>query len=124
MKKVINQWPFLIALLPQFFIDDYLWIIITVILIGSISRFFLKDKRVFIKMFVMELIVFSIIFFVFKDRVFYLHGTLESVGLPNILLSVLFILFNALNIAILFFAGYALSTLFTKKIKDTTLIES
>jgi len=105
MKKIINQWPYFLALLPQFFVEDYMWLIITVILIGCISRFFLKEKYICIKLFVLELIVFSILFFILNDRIFYLEGILENLEVPNILLPILFILFNALNITILFFSS-------------------
>lgn len=123
MKKIINLWPYFVALLPQFFVENYLWLTITLILIGCISKFFLKEKGVFLKMFLLELIVFTIVFFVFGDRVSYLHGILENSGLPSFLLSLLFILFNALNVAILFFTGYTLSSLFIKKTKEITSLK-
>ena len=123
MKNIINQWLYIAALLPQFLFEDYMWLVITVILIGGVSRFFLKDKRVFVKLFCLELIVFTIVFFIFQDRVFYLQGVFESIELPSILLSIVFVIFNALNIAILFFTGYKLTGLFTEKTEAITSVE-
>ena len=120
MKKVFNHWLYIVAILPQFVFEDYLWITIIVILTGWISRYFLKDKRVFIKLFILELIVFATVFFIYNDRIFYLKGVLDNLELPTILLSITFLLFNALNISILFFTGYTLNSLILNKTKIIT----
>ena len=66
---------------------------------------------VFIKMMMIELIVFSTTLFIFKDRIFYLNGILENLEIPEILLSICIPIFNSLNVAILFFTGYKLGNL-------------
>ncbi|MHA7059721.1 hypothetical protein ACWGOQ_0021015 [Aquimarina sp. M1] len=123
MKKVINYWPYFIALIPQFIFNDYIWIVISIIFIGFISQYSIKNNLVFIKMMIIELIVFSMILFIFSDRIFYLKGILENLEIPEILLSICIPIFNSLNVAILFFTGYKLGSLFVNKTKELTSSE-
>jgi len=112
MKKVINYIPYIIAaLLPQFIFKDYLWILISTILIGFITQLFMKNKKFFLKLFLIELVLFSIVFFIHKNRIVYLNDVAHNLELPEIVLMFLFPIFNALNISILFFLGYKLSSL-------------
>ncbi|WP_299315150.1 hypothetical protein [uncultured Aquimarina sp.] len=115
MKKVINYWPYLLALLPQFIFTNYTLIVVTVILIGFISGYAAKNKLVVVKMIILELIVFSIVLFVYKDRIFYLDEIFKNLEIPIIMLSIVVPVFNALNITVLFFMGYTLSSLLPGK---------
>lgn len=115
MKKIIKFTPYLIALLPQFFIGNYIWYMITIVLIGFIARYVIKPKKVFLTMFLVELVAFSVLFLVLKDRVFYVKEIVEGAGIPVLSSTMIFILFNALNIAVLFFTGYTLSQVFSTK---------
>lgn len=116
MKNPINYLPYLLALLPQFIFQNYTLVIIGTILTGLIAAYFVAATRVFGKMFIIELFAFTIVFFMLKDRVAYLNGVLNSFALPAIALSIIFPVFNALNIAILFFTGYKLGRLLPWKL--------
>ncbi len=115
MKKIIRFCPYIIALLPQFFIQDYLWYMIVMLLIGFVSRYIIQPKKVLLTMFLIELVVFSIILLVFNDRIFYLKGVFENLALPTILSPIIFLLFNAVNVAVLYFTGYTLGRLISAK---------
>ncbi|GGG24288.1 hypothetical protein GCM10011344_26280 [Dokdonia pacifica] len=108
MKNAIKLWPYAICLLPQFFITDYLWYMIIIIAIGFLAKFVVRPKNVFVTLFVLELVTCAILFLVFNDRVFYLNGIFENLKLPALLSPVAFILFNAINMTVLFFTGYTL----------------
>ncbi|GAA0731504.1 hypothetical protein GCM10009430_43810 [Aquimarina litoralis] len=123
MKKILNYWPYLIALIPQFIFNNYLLIVITTFLVGLTSRFYIKNKWVLVKMFLLELLTFTIIFLIVGDRIFYLDEILLNLNLSESLLVIIFPIFNALNISILFFTGYMLGTLlFGKKIATNTAL--
>ncbi len=115
MKKLFNYWPYVVALLPQFIFDNYLWIMITIILIGIIANLFIKRKMVFLKMFVLELITISVVYFVYENRILYLSEVFENLNISEIFVSISFLVFNALNISILFFFGFKLSSLLLNK---------
>ncbi|HWK07169.1 MAG TPA: hypothetical protein VNS58_26235 [Puia sp.] len=105
MKKIINYWPYGLALLPQFIFADYSWVIISVVAIGMISTRFIGARNVFWKMFIIELILFSLFFFIVRDRLFYVKGVLKYFEMPEFLLLLVPPVFNALNTAVLFCVG-------------------
>lgn len=116
MKKLINHWPYVMAILPQLIFTDYIWVIISTILIGSIAYYFIPAQKVFGKIFIIELVLFFILFFIVQDRVFYMKDVLKHFGLPTFILLVIFPFFNALNVGILFFTGYQISRLLLDKL--------
>lgn len=115
MKKILQYWPYALALLPQFIFTDYRLVMAATVLIGMAAALLAPQRRVFGKMFGTELIVFSVVFFLFRDRVFYLHDVVRSLELPDILVTLVPPVFNALNVAILFYTGYKLVGLFPRR---------
>jgi hypothetical protein len=85
------------------------------VLIGGVTAFFIKKNNVFLKSFSVALLVFLIVFLLYKSRVVYMEDVIAGLGLPSMLSFILFPLFSALNVAILFFMGYTLGKLFSKK---------
>lgn len=116
MKSIKNTLPYLIALIPQILIANYTVMLISVILIGFIAGWFLTDKKVFVKMMIFQFAFFTILFFTTNDNIHYLESVIENIGLPSILLPVIFILFNTLNISILFLFGFKLQKLTFSKV--------
>ncbi|MEP0264428.1 hypothetical protein [Dokdonia sp.] len=115
MKKILNYLPYIVVLIIQFLIDNYTIILISIILIGFIASFKIERKKVFLKSFVIAFIVFATIFLMYQSRVDYIKDLLVNLGLSSAFIYVFFPLLNALNTAILFFFGYKIGTLFTKK---------
>jgi hypothetical protein len=70
---------------------------------------------VFFKMFVLELITISVVYFVYENRVLYLSGVFENLNISETFVPISFLIFNALNISILFFFGYKISSLLLNK---------
>jgi hypothetical protein len=112
MKKLLYRAPYLIALVPQFIFEYYACIVLGVILIGLLLGSYTAEKSVFGKIFFIEALIFSVVYYTTKERVFYLGDIFTNLGVSTYLVPVLFVIFNALNIAILFFFGYKLGQLF------------
>lgn len=106
MKKLTSNGPYIIALIPQFIFTNYIWVLISTVLIGFIASYVVSPVKVFGKMFILEFILFFVLFFMLKERVFYLKDVLLYFQVPSMFLSIVLPIFNALNISILFFAGY------------------
>lgn len=115
MKKILNYLPYIVALVPQFIFENYTLVLVSTILIGFIAQFFIHREKVFLKIFILETIVFSIIFFLLKDRVFYLNEVSNNLGFSEILIIICFPLLNAVNVSILFFFGYKISNLLSSQ---------
>ncbi len=115
MNKTLNYLPILIALFPQFLFEDYELIMITTILIGIIAYFSLGNQNVFFRIFLSQLFVFSIAFLIYENRIFYLYEVFRNFELPELLLVMLFILFNTLNISLLFIFGYKIGSVILNK---------
>ncbi len=115
MKKILNYLPYILVVLIQFLVNNYTVILVSIIAIGAIASFRIERQKVFLKSFVIALIVFVTVFLVYQSRVDYVKGLLVNLGLPGSFVLVLFPVLNALNTAILFFFGYKMGTLFTKK---------
>lgn len=111
MKNIINYLPYIVVLIAQFLINNYTAIILFTILIGFIAAFKIERKKVFLKCFIIGLILFTIVFLIYKARVEYINGLFINLGLSGAFIYVFFPLFNALNTAILFFLGYKIGTL-------------
>lgn len=116
MKKLINYWPFVLAVLPQLVFTNYIWVLISTILIGFIAYYFIPAQKVFGKMFIIELVLFFILFLIVQDRVFYIKDVLKHFGLPTFTLLIILPFFNALNVGILFFTGYQIGRLLLGKL--------
>ena len=112
MKKILYKVPYLAALVPQFIFEDYVYIVLGVILIGLALGSYTAEKNVFWKMFFIEALLFLVVYYTTKERIFYLDNVFTNLEVSTYLVPVLFILFNALNIAVLFFFGYKLAQLF------------
>lgn len=117
MKNILNYLPYIVVLIAQFLINNYSIILITTILIGFIAAFTIERKRVFLKSFLIAIVVFTTVFLIYQSRIEYLKGILENLGLSSVLIYVLFPLFNALNTAILFLIGYKIGVLFNERKK-------
>ncbi|MEL6941236.1 MAG: hypothetical protein AAFO82_01085 [Bacteroidota bacterium] len=114
MKLLKNNIPFLLALLPQILFSNYMLVLITTIGIGFLGAWLIEGNRVFLKMLVLQLVFFSILFLLKKDNILYLDQVIQNLELPSVIVPILFILFNTLNIAILFFFGYKFQRLLFK----------
>lgn len=117
MKNILNYLPYIVVLIAQFLINNYAIILITTILIGFIAAFTIERKRVFLKSFLIAIVVFTTVFLIYQSRIEYLKGILENLGLSSVLIYLLFPLFNALNTAILFLIGYKIGVLFNDRKK-------
>ncbi|CAL2082516.1 hypothetical protein [Tenacibaculum sp. 190524A02b] len=106
MKRIKNTLPFILALVPQLLFEKYIYVLIITIIIGFIGAWIQEDKKIFSKMLIIQLIFFSIIFYFTKDNISYLNNVAENLKLPAFLITIIFILFNTLNISILFLFGY------------------
>lgn len=111
MKNILNYLPYVVVLLAQFLINNYTVILILTIVTGFIAAFKIENKRVFLKCFLIGLVVATTVFLIYESRVEYVKELLANIGLPSLFIYVLFPLFNALNTAILFFFGYKIGTL-------------
>jgi hypothetical protein len=111
MKNILNYLPYVVVLLAQFLINNYTIILILTIVTGFIAAFKIENKRVFLKCFLIGLVVATTVFLIYESRVEYVKELLVNIGLSSLFIYVLFPLFNALNTAILFFFGYKIGTL-------------
>ncbi|WP_264523083.1 hypothetical protein [Flavobacterium sp. N502536] len=111
MKNILNYLPYIVVILAQFLINNYIIIIIFTILTGFVAAFKIEHKKVFLKSFIIGLVVFTIVFLIYESRVEYVKGLLVNLGLSSLFIYVFFPLFNALNTAILFLFGYKIGTL-------------
>lgn len=111
MKKILNYLPFLVVLIAQLLIDNYTILLIFTILTGFIAAFKIERKRVFLKNFIIGLVVFTAVFLIYESRVEYVKSLFVNLGLSSVLIYVLFPLFNALNTAILFAFGFKIGVL-------------
>ncbi|AXG70232.1 hypothetical protein KORDIASMS9_02471 [Kordia sp. SMS9] len=112
MMKLIKEYLlYFMAVLPQIFLEDYYIILLATVSIGFIAGYLIQSKKVFLKMMIIQLIVISILFYLHHDRIAYIETILQNLGLSLILIPVIFIVFNTLNIAILFFFGYKIQDL-------------
>lgn len=116
IKKII---PYLLATLPQILIENYTLIVVFTIITGFFGGYILESKKVFFKILLIQFFVFSILFFISRDHIFYLDVVLENLGMTKILAPILFITFNVLNISILFFFGFKLQNLIVYKTKKS-----
>lgn len=111
MKNILNYLPYVVVLLAQFLINNYTVILILTIVTGFIAAFKIENKRVFLKCFLIALVVATTVFLIYESRVEYVKELFVNIGLSSLFIYVLFPLFNALNTAILFFFGYKIGTL-------------
>jgi len=116
MKTLLKNILFIIAMIPQLIFKQYEWVLISIIVIGFTAAFFINHKKVFIKILILELIVFSILFFIRMENIFYFDNVFENFGISKLFVPIIFIIFNVLNISILFIFGYKLQVLMFKKI--------
>ena len=126
MKKILNYLPFIVVLLAQFLINNYTIILIFTILIGFLAAFKIERKRVFLKNFIIGLIVFTAVFLLYESRVEYVKSLFVNLGLSSVFIYVLFPLFNALNTAILFAFGFKIGALVAdrKLVKNNPVLTS
>ena len=94
MKKILNYLPYILVVLIQFLVNNYTVILVSIILIGAIASFKIERKRVFLKSFLIALIVFATVFLIYQSRVDYVKGLLVNLGLPGGFIYVLFVLSN------------------------------
>lgn len=115
MNPIKNWLPFLIALVPQILFENYNYVLVLTIVIGFLAGWFVTDRKIFTKMFLIQLVFFSALFYSTTKNIAYLNQVIENLGMPSFLIDIIFILFNTLNIAILFLFGYRLQKLIFKK---------
>lgn len=111
MKIVKNILPIIIALIPQIIFENYTYTLVSIIVIGFISGWFLHDKKVFLKSLIFQLVFFTILYYLTNNNIFYLNNVAENLGLPTLVIPIIFVLFNILNFSILFSFGYRLQKL-------------
>ena len=105
MRRLTNVMPYLVALIPQIVFHNYTFVLLSTILIGFISGWTLTIKGVFMKMAIVQLAFYSLLFLTNKSNIEYLNDVLGNFGLSSYLLPFLFIIFNTLNISFLFLLG-------------------
>ncbi|WP_440880062.1 hypothetical protein [Tenacibaculum sp. C7A-26P2] len=105
IKKLIKDIPLLLATLPQIIFNNYGWIIAITILVGFSSAFLIENRNIFRKIICYQFIVFSIVFLFEKENIYYIDMIFDNFSLPKLLSSIIFILFNLLNIVVLFYSG-------------------
>lgn len=115
MKNILNYIPYLLVVALQFIVENYTLLLLSIILIGFLASFKIERNKVFLKSFLIAFIVFITVFLIYQSRVDYIKELLVNLGLPSLFVFVFFPLVNALNTAILFFFGYKIGTLLTKK---------
>ena len=115
MKNILNYLPYVVVLLAQFLINNYTVILILTIVTGFIAAFKIENKRVFLKCFLIGLVVATTVFLIYESRVEYVKELFVNIGLSSLFIYVLFPLFNALNTAILFFFGFKIGTLILER---------
>lgn len=119
MKNILNYLPFIVVIIAQFLVNNYIMILIFTILIGFLASFKIERKRVFLKSFIIGLVVFTTVFLIYESRVDYINGLLVNIGLSRFFIYVLFPVFSALNMSILFYCGYKTGQLlFDKKVAN------
>lgn len=123
MKYLFNYLPYIIIVGLQFVIPNYTLLMISTILVGVVASFYIKNKSIFLKSFILTFVVFAVIFFIYKSRVLYMESILNSFGLPVYSLYLIFPVFNALNVSILFLVGHKLGTIFHSITVKRTLEE-
>ncbi|OXB23739.1 hypothetical protein B0A80_09765 [Flavobacterium tructae] len=115
MKNILNYLPYIVVLLAQFLINNYTVILILTIVTGFIAAFKIENKRVFLKCFLIGLVVATTVFLIYESRVEYVKDLLVNLGLSSLFIYVVFPLFSALNTAILFFFGFKIGTLILER---------
>ena len=113
---MIKYLPYLLAVIPQILFKEYTWIVFSTIAIGFLSSLLIgRQQAVFLKIFIAELIVFGLLFFVSRDHVLYFDDVFKNLGISTALIPIVFIVFNVLNISLLFYFGYKVHNLFIRK---------
>lgn len=123
MKNLFNYLPYIIIVGLQFVMPNYTLLMLSTILVGIVASFYIKSKNIFLKSFILTFVVFVITFFIYKSRVLYMGSILNSFGLPAYSLYLIFPIFNALNVSILFLMGHKLGTMFSSITVKKTLEE-
>jgi hypothetical protein len=115
MNFAKNWVPVIIALIPQIIFENYPYILLSTIGIGFISGWFVTEKKVFLKILILQLLFFIFLFYSSNKNIQYLNEVIQNLGLPAFLIDFVFIAFNTLNITILFYFGYRLQRLIFNK---------
>ncbi len=115
MKRIAGQLLFFAAIIPQYVFPKYEWVVVSTCVIGFLTQLLIPNGKVFFKILIWELFSYSIMFMLFKNRIFYLDLVVENLGLNKILVPVTFIIFNTLNISLIFYFGYIISNLLLNK---------
>ncbi|MFT5892387.1 MAG: hypothetical protein ACI9Y7_002497 [Dokdonia sp.] len=123
MKHLFNYLPYIIIIGLPFVISNYTLLVLSTIIVGLVTSFYMPNKSVFLKSFLLTFIVFVIVFFIYKSRVLYMESVLNSFGFPDASLYLIFPVFNALNVSILFLVGHKLGTLLSSITVKSTLEE-
>jgi hypothetical protein len=93
-------------LIPQVLIPNYLIIILSWLTIGVIMAYYGNTKKVFLTGFLLQAILATVLFFGFSgSNSTFLTHVMENLGLPGFLFAIVFILFNALNVAACLYIG-------------------
>ena len=126
MKKILNYLPFTVVLIAHFLINNYTILLIFIILTGFVAAFKIERKTVFLKNFIIGLVVFTAVFLIYESRVEYVKSFFVNLELSSVLIYVLFPLFNALNTAILFAFGFKIGILIAdrKFVKNDRVLTS
>jgi uncharacterized membrane-anchored protein len=92
--------------LPQLLLREYSTVITIWILVGVVTGFVAGSVNVFLKSFIVQVIIGIILFgFVAAEGTAYLQQIPESFGMPGFLIIAVAVLFNALNAAFCILAG-------------------
>ena len=117
MKKNLSYFLFIISLVPQFLFENYLFMVAAVFVLGFVSGYLSEKQNVFLKVFFLEIIVYTLILIFCGQRIFYIHEIISKFQISDSILYTFLIIFNGLNIAIIFYLGSKVSTLMTFFVK-------
>ena len=105
---------YILALIPQLIFTNYILVMVSTILIGFIGYSFIQQKHIFFKMFLFELLFFVIVLYFCHKNITYFYNVLKGFQISEIVVTMILILFNAINVAVLFYLGNFIRGIFVQ----------
>jgi len=114
---VKKLFPYLVLMIllawPQLLLNNFAGVVIAWVFTGAIMAYFGSGKRLFVKGFVIELILaLCILWIMVGDEVEWLTNVFENNGVAKIMVPILFVLINALNAGFCLLLGSSIVRLF------------
>lgn len=105
---------FAFILVIQLLVPFYIWQVLIWALAGFIIAFKFPIKRIFIKAFIVELIIAIGLFLAVKGEVGFMQNLADELGVPFAIFPTLFFIVNALTVAFAFQIGTSIKAVFFK----------